>query len=106
MKHRKVQPSTEERMFYGARKEEGRLISLSMRQAGKRVADGSASDQLLLHFIKLGSSLVELERQKLEQERALVEQKTKLLINQNAMGDEYQAVIDAIRGYRGGNEDL
>lgn len=106
MKQRKVQPSTEERMFYGARNEEGRLISQAMRLASKRVADGSASDQLVLHFIKLGSSMVELERQKLEQERALVEQKTKLLINQNAMGDEYQAVIDAIRGYRGGNEDL
>lgn len=85
----------------GADNVERRLIALTMSEAERRIRDHSASDSMLVHFLKLGSTRTELETARLLRETALLEARTTALKSQSTSEDGYQNVIDAILGYRG-----
>ena len=48
---------------------EQQLIALAMEATEKRIRDGTASAQELVHFLKAGSPTAKLERQILEKQR-------------------------------------
>lgn len=81
--------------------QENQLISMAMGLAEKRIRDGTASAQEIVHFLKLGSS-----REKLEQERLAGENRL-LLAKAEAMGDAkknealYAEALNAMRAYSG-----
>lgn len=85
----------------GADNVERRLIALTMSEAERRILDHSASDSMLVHFLKLGSTRAELETARLRRETALIDARTTAIKSQSTSEDGYQAVIDAILGYRG-----
>lgn len=72
-----------------------------MTEAERRIRDGSASDTLLIHFLRLGSTMAELERQRLIRETALIEARSDHFRTQTDGITGYQEVIDAILEYRG-----
>ena len=72
---------------------EKQLVSMAMDAAQKQFENGTASNQVIVHFLKLGS-----EREKTE--RAMLEAKA-AAIRQSSKGDEQmQAALDAFRGYQ------
>lgn len=85
----------------GAENEEYRMVALTMSEAERRILDHTASDSMLIHFIKLGSIRSELEIARLRRETALIDARTSAIQQQSNSGDGYQSVIDAILGYRG-----
>lgn len=85
--------------------QESRLINLSMIEAEKRMREGTASNQLLLHFINLGSSKSRLERAKLQEEVKLVKAKTETLEAAKENGELYANAIEAMKKYSGYRED-
>ena len=54
---------------------ENQMINLAVDLAEKQLEEGTASSQVITHFLKLGSSKERLEREKLEEENKLLKQR-------------------------------
>lgn len=83
---------------------ENQLISLATDLAEQQLRDGTASSQVISHYLKLGSTRERLEREKLEEENKLLRAKTEALQEQK----EYKAVVEeaikAMRNYSGNGD--
>ncbi len=84
---------------------ENQMISLAVDLAEKQLQEGTASSQVITHFLKLGSSKERLEREKLEEENKLLRAKTERLQADQRSDTFYKEVLDAIRLYRGESEE-
>ena len=51
---------------------ENQLIALAIDRAEQQLLDGTASSQVITHYLKLGSSRERLERERLENENKLI----------------------------------
>lgn len=70
---------TERRPMLTPEAKENQMISLAMDCAERQMIEGTASSQVITHFLKLGSGKERLEREKLEEENKLLRAKTKAL---------------------------
>lgn len=86
---------------------EQQLVSLAVDLAEQQLMDGTASSQVITHFLKLGSSRAQLEQAKLEHETKLLEAKTESLQSSQRMEELYADAIKAMQSYSGvgGSED-
>lgn len=99
-----IEPDQPKRRMPLARTPEAReaqLAALAYDLAEKQFLDGTASSQVTVHFLKVGSTLQKQELQKLKQETLLVEAKVKDLANVEEMKKLYVEAMDAMRGYAG-----
>ena len=81
--------------------EERLLISLAIDRAKQQLIDGTASAQVITHFLKLGASTAKLEREKLEKENQLLEAKTKAIGSMDRQEAMYADAIEAMKRYSG-----
>lgn len=81
---------------------ENQLISLAVDLAEKQLRDGTASSQVITHFLKLGTTKAELEKEKLKNENILIEAKTKAIESDEKTKVDYEKVIKAMQKYSGG----
>lgn len=77
------------------------MISLAMDQAQQQLIDGTASSQVITHFLKLATVKAELERERLEEENKLLRAKTKAIENAEETKALYENAIKAFRNYSG-----
>lgn len=63
--------------------------------------DGSASSQLITHFLKLGTEKERLERDILASQRKLMDAKTENLASSKRIEELYNDAINAMRHYNG-----
>ena len=82
---------------------ENQLVSLADELAEKQLREGTASAQVISHFLKLGSSRERLEQERLAQENELLKAKVEAMASQARMEELYTKAIDAMRSY-GGHE--
>lgn len=80
---------------------ENQMISLAMDCAEQQLRDGTASSQVITHFLKLGSERERLERERLEEENKLLKAKTEQLQSQRRVEELYADAIKAMRTYGG-----
>lgn len=83
---------------------EDQLISLAVDLAEKQMREGTASAQVITHYLKLGSTKERLEKEKLEKENRLLEAKTESLQSLKRTEELYQNALNAMRAYSGGGE--
>ena len=83
---------------------ENQLISLAVDLAEKQLQEGTASSQVITHYLKLGSSKERLEKEKLEEENKLLRAKTENLQSQKRVEELYSEAIKAMRNYAGQGE--
>lgn len=83
---------------------ENQLISLAVDLAEKQLRDGTASSQVITHFLKLGTTKAELEKEKLKKENILMEAKTKAIESDAQTKIDYNKVIEAMKKYSGGGD--
>lgn len=83
---------------------ENQLISLAVDLAEQQLIDGTASSQVITHFLKLGTTRAELEKEKLKRENQLLEAKTKAVESSEEMKVLYENAIKAMRNYAGYGE--
>ena len=81
--------------------QENIMIGLAIKQAEKELREGKASAQVVLHYLKLGSTKERLEREKLEQETSLVKAKTKAYQSADELKEMYKDAIKAMGIYSG-----
>lgn len=87
-----------------AKTEEGRerqLISLAVDLAEEQLSKGTASAQVIVHYLKLGTTTSRLEREKLQEENKLLRARTEALQSQKRIEDLYANALEAMRSYRG-----
>lgn len=80
---------------------ENQLISLAVDCAEKQMREGTASSQVIVHYLKLGSSKERREREKLEEEIKLLRAKTEAMKSAKVIEELYTEAINAMKTYSG-----
>lgn len=84
---------------------EQQLVSLAIDLAEKQLREGTASSQVITHYLKLGSSKEKLEREILREQKKLVVAKTSAIESQERIELLYADAIKAFRTYSGQGEE-
>ena len=84
---------------------ENQMVALAVDLAEKQLMEGTASSQVITHFLKLGSSKAELEREKLAMENELIRAKTESIQSQKKMEEVYLNALNAMKRYSGHGDD-
>lgn len=84
---------------------ENQLISLAVDLAEKQLIEGTASAQVITHYLKLATVKEQLEREKLAKENELLRAKTEAIQSAQRVEDLYANALDAMRSYRTTSED-
>ena len=84
---------------------ENQMIAYAVDLAEKQLREGTASAQVITHYLKLGSSKERLEREKLEEENKLLRAKTESIEASKNAEIDYKEVLKAIRSYSGVEDD-
>ena len=82
---------------------ENQLIALAVDLAEKQLIEGTASSQVITHYLKLGSTKERIEREILEKQKALIEAKTENLQSAKRIEELYTNAINAMKNYSGQN---
>lgn len=86
---------------------ENQLISLAVDLAEQQLRDGTASSQVITHYLKLGSTRERKELEILEQQKKLYEAKAKSYDSSAEIKDLYKGALAAMKSYsgQGGTEE-
>lgn len=88
---------------------EQQLVALAVDLAEKQIVAGTASAQVITHFLKLGSERDKLEREKLTRENALLKAKSDAIASQQRVEQLYVEAMTAFKHYHGeelGDEEV
>jgi len=84
---------------------ENQLIYLATELAEQQLRDGTASSQVITHYLKLGSSKEKIEKEILEEQKKLITAKTEALQSSKRIEELYANAIAAMRTYGGHDSD-
>lgn len=74
---------------------------MAERLAERQLEDGTASAQVITHYLKLGSSRERLEQERLAGEVKLQVAKIEAMASTQRLEEMYVKAMDAFRGYQG-----
>ena len=84
---------------------ENQLISLAVDLAEKQLAKGTASSQVITHYLKMGSTKERIEKELLEKQKELIQAKTDAIQSTKKVEELYANALSAMRTYSG-QEDM
>ena len=84
---------------------EKQMISLAVDLAEKQLLDGTASSQVITHYLKLGTTRENIEKEILQSRSDLMKAQTENLKTQKKMEELYAEAIIAMRSYSGKNDE-
>lgn len=82
---------------------EKQMISYAMDLAEQQLLDGTASSQVITHFLKLGSKQYEYELEKLRNDNELIKAKVESYETSKEMVALYNEAMTAMSDYSRGN---
>lgn len=77
------------------------MIAAATDLAEKQILEGSASAQVITHYLKLGTERERLERQRIEHENELLKAKVDSLASAQRIEEMYGKALNAMRSYAG-----
>lgn len=77
------------------------MASLAEHLAEKQLREGTASSQVITHYLKLASNRSKLEEEKIALENELIKAKTKAIADQARTEEMFADAIKAMRSYQG-----
>lgn len=80
---------------------ENQLIYLATELAEQQLRDGTASSQVITHYLKLGTTKERIEKEILEKQKELITAKTESLQSTKRIEELYSNAIAAMRKYSG-----
>jgi len=83
---------------------ENQLVSLAVDLAERQLLDGSASSQVITHYLKLGSTKDQAEKEILFEQVKLIKAKTQALQSGKNVEELYNKAIKAMRNYSGNGD--
>lgn len=86
---------------YSPERRENQLVSLAVDLAEKQLRDGTATSQVITHYLKLGTQQNKLEVEKLQRENELLTAKTENMKSMTHLEDMFNAAMKAMTSYSG-----
>lgn len=83
---------------------ENQLIGLAIDLAEKQLREGTASSQVISHFLKIGSTIGKEEREILRSQNELMKAKTEAIKSAKRTEELYTNALNAMRAYSGREE--
>ena len=80
---------------------ESQMISLAIDLAEQQLRDGTASSQVITHYLKLGSTKERIEKEILEKQKDLIAAKTDAMKSAKRVEELYAQALNAMRRYSG-----
>lgn len=80
------------------------MISQAIDLAEQQIQSGTASSQVITHFLKLGSSREQLEQERVRHENELLKVKRESLESAARVEELYSKAIESMRMYQGVDE--
>lgn len=80
---------------------EKQLISLAVDLAEKQLLEGTASSQVMTHYLKLGSTKEKLEKEMMQSQNVLLKAKTESLQSAKRVEELYGKALNAMKRYSG-----
>lgn len=80
---------------------ENQMISLAVDLAEQQLRDGTASSQVITHFLKLATRREQIEREIMEKQKELISAKTENLKSAKRIEELYEDAIKAMKNYGG-----
>lgn len=80
---------------------EQQLVGLAVELAERQLVDGTASAQVITHYLKIASGREKLEREKLAQENELLRAKVQQIGSGEEIKELYENALSAMRAYSG-----
>lgn len=80
---------------------ENQLIALAEKLAEDQLYNGTASSQVITHYLKLATTREKLEKEKLTRENELLRAKSEAIASAQRVEDLYKQALDAMRAYGG-----
>jgi hypothetical protein len=80
---------------------ENQMIALAVDLAEKQLLKGTASSQVISHYLKMGSTKERLEKEILEQKKELMKAQTEAIQSAKRVEELYKDALNAMRIYGG-----
>lgn len=84
-----------------AAERENQIVGRAYDLAERQLEDGTASAQVITHFLKLGTEREKLERVKLEHETKLLQARSEAIASGKRVEELYAEALKAMRSYAG-----
>lgn len=84
---------------------EDQLIAMAFDLAERQIEAGTASAQVISHFLKAGTRRERLEQDKIRNENILLAARAEAIASQARMEELYSAAIEAMKTYSGRDPD-
>ena len=84
---------------------ESQMISLAIDLAEKQLEKGTASSQVITHFLKLGSTVAKEEKEILQEQKKLLIAKTEQIQSGKRLEELYTNALSAMSTYSGANTE-
>ena len=98
-------PSKKTRPALTPEARENQLVALAVDLAEKQLREGTASSQVITHYLKIGSTKERIEKEILEKQKDLIEAKTQSLQSAKRIEELYSNALNAMRDYGGSRGD-
>lgn len=80
---------------------ENQMIALAVNLAEQQLRDGTASSQVITHYLKLGSTKERMEKEMMQEQIKLLTAKTEALKSAKHVEELYAEAMAAFRNYSG-----
>lgn len=84
---------------------ENQLVAAAFDLAEQQINNGTATSQVITHFLKLGATREQLEQERLKHENELLTAKVDALASQARVEELYKNALQAMRTYAGFSEE-
>lgn len=84
---------------------ENEMIALAFDAAEKRLREGKASSQEIVHFLKLGSIKARTEQEILEKQKRLIDAKADMMESSTRYEELVSEAIEAFKTYAGKEDE-
>lgn len=82
---------------------ENEMIALATDLAEKQLREGTASAQVITHYLKLATTREQMEKKELEEKIKLLEARTEQIKAAKQDEEYYNRIVSAIKSYQGVN---
>lgn len=84
---------------------ENQLVNLAYEEAERQIRAGTASSQVISHFLKIGSARERMEREILANQKHLIVAKTEAIQATKVRDELYKEALSAMSRYSGTSSD-
>jgi uncharacterized protein involved in exopolysaccharide biosynthesis len=83
---------------------QNKLVSLALEQAEKELREGTASSQIITHFLKIATTRDQIELEKIQLEKELLSERIRSEQSHQNLETMFANVISALKSYTVQNE--